>query len=49
MYDGYLRFSEKEKIHILTKDNKKHVLAKLQEISAMLNTKIVDYSIGEAN
>ncbi len=49
VYDGYLKFSETEKIHILTKDNKKDVLAKLQEISATLNVKIVDYSKGEEN
>ena len=49
VYDGYLKFSDAEKIHILTKDNKKDVLAKLQEISGKLNTKIVDYSKVEEN
>jgi len=46
VYDGYLRFSEEEKIHILTKDNKQAVVKKLQEIAEILKVKIVDYSNG---
>ncbi|MEO7987964.1 MAG: hypothetical protein ABI663_00380 [Chryseolinea sp.] len=48
VYDGYLRFSETEKIHLLTKDSKKTVVAKLRELSTMLNVRIIDYSDGEA-
>ncbi|HOX81650.1 MAG TPA: hypothetical protein PLJ60_00685 [Chryseolinea sp.] len=47
VYDGYLRFSETEKIHLLTKDNKKNVVKKLREISSMLKVRIIDYSEGE--
>lgn len=49
VYDGYLKFSEEEKIHLLTKNNKQDVVKKLREISAMLNVKIIDYSSGEAD
>jgi hypothetical protein len=49
VYDGYLKFSEEEKIHLLTKDNKQDVVKKLREISTMLNVKIIDYSRGEAD
>ena len=48
VYDGYLKFSEEEKIHLLTQDNKQDVVKKLREISAILNIKIIDYSRGEA-
>ncbi len=48
VYDAYLKFSDEEKIHLLTKDNKKDVLAKLRELSTMLNVRIIDYSDGEA-
>jgi hypothetical protein len=47
VYDGYLKFSEKDKIHLLTKDNKNDLIAKLKEISSALKVKIVDYSAGE--
>ena len=49
VYDGYLKFSEEEKIHLITKDNKQDVVKKLREISTMLNVKIIDYSKGEAD
>ncbi len=48
VYDGYIKFSETEKIHLFTKDNKKDILAKLRELSTMLNVRIIDYSDGEA-
>ncbi len=47
VYDGYLRFSEEEKIHLLTKDSKKGVEKKLRQISSMLKVRIIDYSEGE--
>lgn len=46
VFDGYLKFSEEEKIHLLTKDNKQDVVKKLQEIAALLKIKIIDYSNG---
>jgi hypothetical protein len=47
VYDGYLKFSETEKIHLMTKDNKKDLLDKLRIISSALKVKIVDYSLEE--
>ena len=47
VYDGYLKFSEQEKIHLITKDSKKDLVKKLREISASLKVKIIDYSEGE--
>ncbi len=47
IYDGYLKFSDGEKIHLLTKESKTGLLEKLKVISGKLNTRIVDYSEGE--
>lgn len=47
IYDGYLKFSDGEKIHLLTKESKDVLLEKLKMISHKLNTRIVDYSEGE--
>jgi hypothetical protein len=44
VFDGYLKFSENVKIHVVTKDNKDHLIKKLSGISALLNVKILDYS-----
>ncbi len=44
VYDGYLKFSEQNKIHLLTKDNKSDLVARLNAISEALKVKIVDYS-----
>ena len=47
VYDGYLKFSEKDKIHLMTKDNKSDLIKKLRVISIALKVKIIDYSEGE--
>lgn len=47
VYDGYLKFSEKDKIHLVTKDSKKDLIKKLRIMSASLRVKIIDYSEGE--
>jgi hypothetical protein len=47
IYDGYLKFSNGEKIHLLTKESKDVLLKKLKLISHKLNTRIIDYSEGE--
>lgn len=47
VYDGYLKFSEENKIHLLTEDNKKPLIKKLSEIAIKCNTKIFDYTEGE--
>jgi len=47
VYDGFLKFSEDNKLHLLTKDGKKDLIDKLRKISTALKVKIVDYSEGE--
>ena len=47
VYDGFIKFSETNKVHLLTKDSKKELVGKLRKISEMLNIKIIDYSEGE--
>ncbi len=47
VYDGYLKFSEDNKLHLLTKDSKNDLIKKLRTISKSLKVKIIDYSEGE--
>ena len=47
VYDGYLKFSDQEKIHLITQDNKKNLIEKLKAMSTKLKVRIVDYSEGE--
>ena len=47
VYDGYLKFSETEKMHILTKDSKENLVSKLRPISTNLKIAILDLSAGE--
>lgn len=47
VYDGFLKFSEHEKLHLVTLDNKESLIKKLKSISAQLKTNIVDYSNGQ--
>ena len=47
VYDGYLRFSETNKIHLMTEDDKSELIRKLKVISEKLNSKIFDYSEGD--
>lgn len=44
VYDGYLKFSEQEKLHLLTLDNKDELMKKLKEIADRLKVGVVDYS-----
>jgi hypothetical protein len=45
MYDGYLRFSEHDKIHLMTKDSKEALISKLRPIAKELNVRIIDLSV----
>lgn len=47
IYDGYLKFSDERKIHLLTADDKESVLKFLKEAGSRLNTKVVDHTSGE--
>ena len=46
VFDGYLKFSEEEKIHLITRGNKNDLIKGLRVIATKLNVKIVDYSEG---
>jgi hypothetical protein len=46
VFDGYVKFSPDEKVHLLTLDSKEEVMARLKEISGQLSVKLVDYSAG---
>jgi hypothetical protein len=48
VFDGYLKFSDGSKIHLMTMDDKADVIQKLKTISHKLNLKVIDYSGGEA-
>jgi len=44
VYDGYLKFSDLDKVHLLTLDNKADLIKKLKPISEQLKIRIIDYS-----
>jgi len=44
VFDAYLKFSEKKKIYLMTKESKETLTRKLKPIAAALNVDIVDYS-----
>lgn len=46
VFDGYLKFSEHDKIHLLTMDSKESLIKKLKSISSRLKVRIIDYSEG---
>jgi hypothetical protein len=48
VFDGYLKFSEQKKTHLLTKENKASLIKKLRPIADALGVKIVDYTTGNA-
>lgn len=47
MFDSFLKFSEENKIHLLTMAKKEELIEKLTKLSSKINTKILDYSDGE--
>lgn len=48
VYDAYLKFSEEEKLHVVTANRKDKIVKKLVPVSTSLNIKILDYTDGEA-
>ena len=48
IFDAYLKFSESEKIHLLTLESKTALTKKVKTLAAQLNVRVVDYSSGEA-
>jgi hypothetical protein len=47
VYDGYLKFSNGKTVHLLTKDSREALLAKLLVMAKKLQTTLVDYTQGE--
>lgn len=48
VYDAYLKFSDEEKIHVLTANDKNKIITKLHPVSKTLQIDLVDYTDGEA-
>lgn len=44
VYDGYLRISENNKVHLLTSRDKEVVMKKLKTLASLLKVDIVDYT-----
>lgn len=44
MYDGYIKFSKKHKIHILTKPSKKAALKEIQPLAQKMGLRLVDFT-----
>jgi hypothetical protein len=44
VYDGYLRFSEHDKVHVATKDKRETLVSKITPMSKALNVPIMDYT-----
>lgn len=44
-FDGYLKFSNEEKIHLMTLENKTNLRKHLDRIATKINTRVLDYSI----
>lgn len=44
VYDGFIRFSETDKVHVFRGKTKESVMQKLQDLSAKLQVDILDYS-----
>ncbi len=44
VYDGYLRISEKDKIHLMTSGRKEPVKKKLMALGRLLQVDVVDYT-----
>lgn len=43
-FDGYLKFSENDKVHLMTFDSRENLVKRLRPIATSLNTRIIDYS-----
>lgn len=48
LYDGYLKFSNEKKIHLMTKENKADLMVTLKSMATRLNVSVIDYSSEEA-
>lgn len=46
VFDGFIRFSETDKVHVFRGKTKEAVMKKLTDLSARLNVDILDYTKG---
>lgn len=46
VFDGYLKFSENDKIHLMTKISKKDLMQEMKNIASKLNLDVMDYTEG---
>jgi len=46
IFDGYLKFSDQDKIHLLTMDSKENLINRMKSMAASLHVRILDYSEG---
>jgi len=44
VFDGYLKFSDQHKLHLLTLDSKENLINKLKFMATLLKTTVIDYS-----
>lgn len=47
VFDGYLKFSEDNKVHLMTLDDKDELIQRLKVIAEKMKAKIIDYSDGD--
>lgn len=47
VYDGYLKFSDINKIHLASRDNKKDLVKQLQPLAMQLNVRVIDHTEGQ--
>lgn len=48
VYDGYLKFSDVNKIHLASRDSKKDLVKQLQPLAMQLNVRMIDHTEGQA-
>lgn len=47
VYDAYLRFSETEKLHLVTRESKRLLVKQVESLAAQLGVQVIDYTNGE--
>jgi hypothetical protein len=47
VYDAYLRFSETQKIHLVTRESKRLLVKQVKILAAQLGVDVIDYTNGE--
>lgn len=47
VFDSYIKFSERDKVHLFTYDNKQEAMKNLLPVARQLRLDIVDYTQGD--